>query len=193
MEVKAQLKHLRMSPTKVRLVADVVRGSQISRARAQLHFMKKLAAVPMSKVLESAVANATHNFNLEENNLFIKSLTVDEGTTLKRWMPKAHGRATKIRKRGCHINLILGEVKDSGVVAARNEKVEAPMKLGTKPAEVGQAKVKSKDIDAIHEDETEKGDKLTNPSAHTGRSGHSKIEGSSKRGFVGKMFNRKAG
>lgn len=193
MEVKAQLKHLRMSPTKVRLVADVVRGSQIDRARAQLKFMKKLAATPMSKVLESAIANATHNFNLEESNLFVKSLTVDEGTTLKRWMPKAHGRATKIRKRGCHINLTLGEIKDSGVVKSRNEKIEAPVKLGSKPAEEGQAKVKSKEVEAGHDTEIEKGDKAVNPSAHTGRSGHGKIEGSSKRGFVGKMFNRKAG
>lgn len=193
MEVKAQLKHLRMSPTKVRLVADVVRGSQIDRARAQLKFMKKLAAIPMSKVLESAIANATHNFNLEESNLFVKTLTIDEGTTLKRWMPKAHGRATKIRKRGCHINLTLGEIKDSGVVKSRNEKIEAPVKLGTKPAEEGKAKVKAKEVEAGHEVETEKGEKTVNPSAHTGRSGHSKIEGSSKRGFVGKMFNRKAG
>ncbi len=193
MEVKAQLKHLRMSPTKVRLVADVVRGSQIDRARAQLKFMKKLAALPMTKLLESAVANATHNFNLEESNLFVKSLTVDEGTTLKRWMPKAHGRATKIRKRGCHINLILGETKDSGVVTARNEKVDAPVKLGSKPALEGQAKVSSKEVESAHDAESEKGEKLTNPSAHTGRSGHAKVEGSSKRGFVGKMFNRKAG
>lgn len=193
MEVKAQLKHLRMSPTKVRLVADVVRGSQIDRARAQLKFMKKLAAVPMTKLLESAIANATHNFSLEESNLFVKAVTVDEGVTLKRWMPKAHGRATKIRKRGCHINLILGEVKDSGVVAGRNEKAEAPVKLGTKPAEEGQAKIKAKEVEAAHDADSDKGEKTVNPSSHTGRNGHAKTEGSSKRGFVGKMFNRKAG
>lgn len=182
-----------MSPTKVRLVADVIRGSQIDRARAQLKFIKKLAALPMSKLLESAVANATHNFNLEEQNLFVKTLTIDEGTTLKRWMPKAHGRATKLRKRGCHINLTLGEVKDSGIVKSRDEKPAAPVKLGSKPAEDGQAKIKGKESEMAHDAEIEKGDKLTNPSAHTGRSGHAKVEGSSKRGFVGKMFNRKAG
>lgn len=190
MEVKAQLKHLRMSPRKVRLVADVIRGSQIDRAVAQLKFMKKHASEPVLKLITSALANATHNFSLEVNNLFVKTITIDEGVTIKRWMPKAHGRATKLRKRACHINLVLGEIKDSGVVAGKSEKIAAPVKLGSKPVEDGSVKVNSKEGEA--HDEAEKGDKTVS-AAHTGRAGHSKVEGSSKRGFVGKMFNRKAG
>ena len=194
MEVKAQLKHLRMSPRKVRLVVDVVRGAQIDKALAQLKFMKKHASEPVEKLMKSAIANATNNFSLDEHNLFVKTITVDEGVTMKRWMPKAHGRATKLRKRACHVNLTLGEIKDSGVVKAKSEKVDAPIKLGAKPVDEASVKVKAKEVEAAHDAEVEKGEKHgTNPSTHTGRNGHAKTEGSSKRGFVGKMFNRKAG
>jgi len=192
MEITAKAKNLRMSSRKVRLVVDVVRGSQVDKALNQLKFTNKLAVGPVAKLINSAIANAEHNFNLDRNNLFVKTITVDEGMTLDRWMPKAHGRATAIRKRGCHINLVLAEVKDSGTVKAKEQKIEAPIKLGEKVKENEGVKISKKEKKETHETE-EKGAKLSDPRSKTGRSGHSKIEGSNKRGFVGKMFNRKAG
>lgn len=198
MEVSAKLNQLKMSPRKVRLVVDVVRGNQVAKALAELQFMKKHAAEPVAKLLKSAIANATNNFNLEINNLFVKTIFVDESTTMKRWMPKAHGRATKIRKRSCHINIVLGEIKDSGLVAPKKQdKIEAPIKLGAKPAEDTGVKVKGGTDKPEISDELleEKGAHLPDAArSERGRSGHGKAEGgSTKRGFVGKMFNRKAG
>ena len=70
--------------------------------------------MPISKLVKSAIANAVNNFDLSEDNLYIKEIKVDEGPTLKRWMPRAHGRATPLRKRTSHVYVTLGEIKDSG-------------------------------------------------------------------------------
>jgi large subunit ribosomal protein L22 len=109
MEVKATARHIHQSPQKVRLVIDVIRGKRIQDARIQLQFMKKAAALPVLKLLNSAVANASHNFKLDTANLFVKSITVDGGPIIHRWMPRAQGRATPIRKRTTHIAIVLGE------------------------------------------------------------------------------------
>lgn len=108
MEIIAKLKRLRMSPRKVRLVANLVRKMSLADAKAQLKLMPKKSAEPILKVLNSAIANAKHNFSLKESDLFIINILVDAGATLKRWMPRAMGRATSIRKRTCHITIILG-------------------------------------------------------------------------------------
>lgn len=107
MEVKAHTRYLRMSPRKVRLVVDAVRGMAVDPALAQLTFMSRAAARPVKKLLESAVANATHNFKLDRSGLFIKSALVNQGPTLKRWRPRAMGSAAPILKRTCHISLVL--------------------------------------------------------------------------------------
>lgn len=107
MEVKAHTRYLRMSPRKVRLVVDVVRGMAVDPALAQLTFMPRAAARPVKKLLESAVANATHNFKLEREGLFVKTALVNQGPTLKRWRPRAMGSAAPILKRTCHITLVL--------------------------------------------------------------------------------------
>lgn len=107
MEVKAHTRYLRMSPRKVRLVVDAVRGMAVDPAIAQLTFMSRAAARPVKKLLESAVANATHNFKLDRDGLFIKSALVNQGPTLKRWRPRAMGSAAPILKRTCHITLVL--------------------------------------------------------------------------------------
>lgn len=109
MEVKAIARHIRMSPQKVRLVVDVIRGKRIADAQTQLRFMKKAAALPVLKLLNSAVANASHNFKLDASTLFVKTITVDGGPILHRWTPKAMGRATPIRKRTTHISIVLAE------------------------------------------------------------------------------------
>jgi large subunit ribosomal protein L22 len=112
--VTAKLSYLRMGPRKVRLVADLVRGRSVRRAIDILSVTNKRPAKPLLKLLMSAVANAKHNFSLAQDGLKIASLTVDGGPMLKRWMPKAHGRATPVRERTSHINLVLSGEKTEG-------------------------------------------------------------------------------
>ncbi len=109
MEVKAKARHIHISSRKVRLVVDVIRGKRVREAQTQLQFMKKAAALPVLKLLNSAIANATHNFQLDEQKLFVKTIAADEGPTLHRSMPRAHGRAAPIRKRSTHISIVLEE------------------------------------------------------------------------------------
>jgi len=108
-EVIAKAKYIRMSPRKVRLVVNLIRNMNAKEAAARLKLLRKEAAIPVKKVIESAIANAEHNFNLKRESLYIKKITADSGPTLKRWQPRAHGRATPIRKRSCHITVVLDE------------------------------------------------------------------------------------
>jgi ribosomal protein L22 len=105
--VRALAKYVRTSPRKARLVADHVRGKSVDEARAILAFSPRSAARDWSKVLESAVANAEHNHELVGDELRIKTITADEGPTLKRYRPRAMGRATRIRKRTSHLTITL--------------------------------------------------------------------------------------
>lgn len=129
MEVKASLKHLRMSPRKTRLVIDLVRKQPVGAALDQLKFSGKLAAAPVAKLIRSAVANAVNTYSLDKDNLYIKEIRSDEGVMLKRWMPRAHGRATSLRKRGCHVSVVLAEIKASGQAEKKVVKAAAPVKL----------------------------------------------------------------
>jgi large subunit ribosomal protein L22 len=103
----ASLNHLRMSPRKVRLVVDLIRGRGAEEALNFLAFSRKAAARPVAKLLRSALANAEQS-ELDLDRLFVKVAFVDEGTTWRRWLPRAMGRATRIRKRTSHVTLELG-------------------------------------------------------------------------------------
>lgn len=116
-QVTAKLKFYRMGPKKLRLIADLIRGKRVEKATAMLSLLNKKGARPVLKLLNSAVANAKHNHNLESANLVVKTITVDGGPVLKRFTPKAHGRATPIRERTSHVNLILENL-------VKQEKVE---------------------------------------------------------------------
>ncbi len=108
--MKAFLKNYRQSPRKVRLIADLVRGKKVNDALATLKFVDKRASGPFAKVIQSAVANAKdQGKNIE--NLFIKTVAVDKGTVLKRFIPRARGSASRINKRNSHIRVELGEKK----------------------------------------------------------------------------------
>jgi len=109
MEVKARLKFVRVSPRKAQLVVDLVRGKGSEEAVNILTFTKKSAAKIIIKLLKSAIANATQKKNIDVDRLFIKKITVDQGPTMKRFQPRALGRATTIRKRTSHINIVLDE------------------------------------------------------------------------------------
>lgn len=109
MEIKAQLKHLGISPRKVRLVVDLIRGLDVNRAEQQLQFCAKRAAKPVLKLLRSVMANAQHNFNLTKDGLYVSKVVVNQGPTLKRWRARAMGRTSPILKKTSHIILILDE------------------------------------------------------------------------------------
>src|SRR5690554_8151411 len=109
MEAKATLKMLRSTPRKTRLVADLIRGKEVSEAENILRYTDKRAAQPMLKLLQSAKANAVNNHDMFEDALFVKTIQVDEGPTLKRMLPRARGRADLLRKRTCHITITLEE------------------------------------------------------------------------------------
>ena len=109
MEVRAQAKYLRVGPRKARIVVDMVRGKKAEDALNILRFTPKKAARMVHKVLTSAVANAEQRSDIDVDTLFVKRIFVDEGPTLKRWRPRAMGRATRILKRTSHVTVILEE------------------------------------------------------------------------------------
>lgn len=109
METKAVAKYIRISPQKARLVADVVRGKDVDEAITTLKFMPKKGARILCKVIESAVANADQNESIDVDTLYIKSIQINGGPMLKRFRPRAMGRATRILKRTSHITVIVDE------------------------------------------------------------------------------------
>ena len=104
---KAVAKHVRISPYKVRIVLDIIRGKGYKEAVAILENTPKAASEPIKKVLMSAAANAEHNLGMDKDNLFIAKAFADQGPTLKRVMPRAQGRAFRILKRTSHITIVL--------------------------------------------------------------------------------------
>ena len=105
---RARASYVRTSAYKAREVLDLIRGRSCAEARDILAFSERDAARPIGKVLDSAVANAEHNDGLDDDELYVSACYADEGPTLKRWRPRARGRATRIRKRTCHITVIVG-------------------------------------------------------------------------------------
>lgn len=123
-EVKAKLKYSRMSPRKTRLLVDVVRGLPVIKAESQLKLRRLKAAPIVLKLLKSAIANAEHNHKLEKSNLYIKKISVDGGPVLKRFTPKAFGRAGSIRKPTSHIEIVLAEIKPSKKVESKSKVIK---------------------------------------------------------------------
>ena len=109
MEAKAYLKYLRISPRKVQIVLDLIRGKDTDTAMAILKNTNKIASEPLIKLLKSAVANAEHNFNMNAGNLYVSECFVCPGHTLKRIQPRAQGRAFQILKRTSHVTLVVKE------------------------------------------------------------------------------------
>ena len=109
MEVRAIAKYVRVSPQKCRLVADQVRRLPVGQALELLQFSPKKAAVPIRKTLESAIANAEHNQGLDIDELRVDTITVDEGPVMRRWRPRAKGRATPIIKKTSHITVSVSD------------------------------------------------------------------------------------
>lgn len=109
MEARAIAKHIRISPQKARLVADTVRGQKVETAINNLRFMPKKGAKIIKKVIESAVANASQSPDIDVDTLFVKTIFINGGPMLKRFRPRAMGRASRILKRTSHITVVLDE------------------------------------------------------------------------------------
>ena len=110
MDIKAQLNFLHIAPRKARLVASLIRGMRVRPALDELRRMSMRPAAPLAKLLDSALASARHNFQLPDDDLYVKEVRVDEGTVLKRSRPRAFGRTAPIRKRTSHISLVLATI-----------------------------------------------------------------------------------
>ena len=109
MQANAILRNFRMSPQKVRLVADLVRGKPVNEALAILRYMPHKAAAEIARTIKSAAANADHNFQMSPEDLFVKTICIDAGPMLKRYMPRARGRGDRILKRTSHITVIVDD------------------------------------------------------------------------------------
>jgi large subunit ribosomal protein L22 len=107
MEARAVARYVRVAPRKARLVVDLIRGKSVNDARAILKFSPRAAAETIEKVLNSAIANAERNLHAKSEELFVGATFVDEGPTLKRVQPRAHGRAFRINKRTSHITVVV--------------------------------------------------------------------------------------
>ena len=112
MKTHAHARFIRQSPFKVRRVLDLVRGLPVNEARNVLAFTNRRATDPVRKALDSAVANASHNHALDPEELFVVEAFADEGPTLKRYRPRARGRATRIDKRTSHITIVVGDRRE---------------------------------------------------------------------------------
>ena len=111
-EAIATARYIRISPTKARQVVDLIRGRHVDDARRVLRFNERAASTTVGKVLESAIANAEHNRSLPADELVVARAWVDEGPTLRRYRPRALGRATRIRKRTSHISIVVRRVDE---------------------------------------------------------------------------------
>lgn len=109
MEARAIAKYVRISPLKVNFICSEIRGKQVDEALAMLQFTPKRGAKELAKVLNSAIANAENNFNLDRESLYIKEAYANEGPTMKRFRPRARGMAAPILKRSSHIGIVVAE------------------------------------------------------------------------------------
>jgi large subunit ribosomal protein L22 len=138
----AKLNDYRQSPRKVRLVASLIKGKKVGDAKNALNFIVKRASKPLADLLDSAIANAKNNFNIDAENLFVKEFKVDGGAVLKRRMPRARGMAYPIKKRTSHVFIQLdtidnmpgkkNKVAKKEIVEAKAEKVVAKKAVKTK-------------------------------------------------------------
>jgi len=120
---RAQVRYVRVSAYKAREVLDLIRGKHVQDAAEILQFVERDVADVIQKALDSAVANAVNNDSQDAETLFVSACYADEGPTLKRWRPRARGRATRIRKRTCHITIIVSRL-DEGALRLRTERAE---------------------------------------------------------------------
>jgi large subunit ribosomal protein L22 len=127
---RAQVRYVRMSAYKAREVLDLIRGREVQHAQEILQLAERDAAIVIKKCLESAMANAEQNDQIDSEELFVSACFADEGPTLKRWRPRARGRATRIRKRTCHITIIVTRLSPEQLERRRVREAASPIAAG---------------------------------------------------------------
>jgi large subunit ribosomal protein L22 len=137
-QVTAKLNHLHIAPRKVRLIADALKGLTVNQAEAQLLFRPQRSSEPLLKLLRSAVANAKNNHKMDPGKLVVQVIRVDQGPTMKRFLPRAMGRATPIHKKTSHVVLILEDKENMkapkfNITVAKKTKLPKETKVKTKP------------------------------------------------------------
>lgn len=160
MDVKAQLNQLRMAPRKVRLVANLIKGLHVEDAKIQLELLTKKSSEPLLKLLNSAIANAKNNHKLDGDDLVISKIVVNGGPTIKRWFPRAMGRAFPIKKRTCDVILTLSEIEDKSdkkesKTKARMEEKKVKTEKHNNIIDDTHANVHAKEIKKEHKAKTE--------------------------------------
>jgi len=182
MKVSAQLNNLRISPRKVRLVVNLIKGLDLADALVQLDNRVKASSQPIKKLLKSAVSNAENNFGLDKDNLYVFNILVGSGTTLKRWMPRAYGRAASIRKRTSKVYLILEErIEGKGRKTKEQMEKERAQRLAEKRKTQKEAEKKLEEKKSIPLKKTEENKEIEK----TGK-------GSGKGSWSSKIFRRKS-
>jgi large subunit ribosomal protein L22 len=154
----ARLRYLRTSPPKVREVLALIRGQDIDRARSTLRLCDRSVAHEVEKLLDSAVANAEHNDNVPEDELFISRAFADEGPTIKRWRPRARGRGVRIRKRTSHVTIVVARFADDELERRRRRDTTAGGTPRRRPGRRRAEPVEDHDHDHEHEHEHDEAD-----------------------------------
>jgi large subunit ribosomal protein L22 len=187
MKVIASLNNLRTSPRKVRLVTDSIVGMNASAALVQLQHLVKKTSEPLEKLLNSALSNAENNFGLDKDNLFVSSVLVGEGAKMKRWLPRAQGRATLILKRTSHIKLELEEK-----IEGKNRKTAKELEKAKAEREAARTKMMKDELAEIEASEKEE---VVAEKATVKKTAAKKetIKKGQDNGFLKKVFQRKSG
>jgi len=181
MKVIAKLNNLRISPRKVRLVTDSIKGIDVNDAIIDLGNLVKRSSTSIEKLLKSAIANAENNFGLDKNNLYVYDIQVGEGPVLKRWLPRAFGRATPLHKKSSKVSLVLEER-----IEGKNRKTKEQMEKEKKKREEERKKMEK---EMLEERESEA--KKTTVAPTAGKVIEEKKSASGK-GWAKKIFQRKS-
>ena len=168
--VRARLSHARFSAYKAREVLDLVRGEPVAEARTILDLCDRDAALPIAKLLDSAVANAANNNDIPPEELFVGACYADEGPTLKRWRPRARGRATRIRKRTCHITVIVSRFSPEEMEERRARDEQRGRKTSDARAERARRVARSRAAaeEGADTDEVEEAEQIAEATAEAG-------------------------
>jgi large subunit ribosomal protein L22 len=150
---QARLRYLLSSPPKVRQVCGLIQGLEIEQARQQLELTTRAASTEVLKLLDSAVANAEHAANLPEDELFVERAVVDEGPTLRRWRPRARGRATRVHKRTSHVTIVVARLPDDELERRRRRDAARGRMVPRRRPRVRRRQTEDEEHDHEHESE----------------------------------------
>ena len=187
MKVTVRLNNLRISPRKVRLVANSIVGMDANVALSHLKHVVKKTSTPLEKLIKSALANAENNFGLDKDNMFVSNVLVGEGARLKRWLPRAQGRATLILKRTSHIKLELEER-----IEGKNRKSKKQLEKERKEREEAREKMMKEETEAMEKELKEADEKVEKSPIKKSAPNTEVQKKGQDSGFLKKVFQRKS-